>query len=62
MMFSTEESTEVWAGLVQVLAFKVRLMFADDEPMDPELVRKMLNLIRTVSCSIFHFTGVTWNV
>ena len=62
MMFSNEKSTEVWAGLVQVLAFKVRLMFADDEPMDPELVRKMLNLIQTVSCSIFNFTGVTWNM
>ena len=39
MMLSTEESTEVWMGLMQVLASKERLMFADDEPMDPELVR-----------------------
>ena len=38
-MLSTEESTQLWLGVMPVLASKERLMFADDEPMDPELVR-----------------------
>ena len=29
-------------------------------PTASEMVRYLLNLIRTVSCSIFIFTGVTW--
>ena len=38
-ILSTEESTQLWLGVMPVLASKERLMLSDDKQKDPELVR-----------------------